>query len=142
MVAQDQVDPVGVLALQGGDQVDELVRLISPVVGIEARPVDELLQDQVTLRVRGERGLLEHLAEEGEVAVQVADDQDIQGGLDRDDAPSATGRGPEEIGRAAEHAEQLDGVGHETIGDSAALALASDRRVAPAPTRFIVARKP
>ena len=38
MVAQDQVDPVGILALQRRDQVDELVRPVAAVVGVHACP--------------------------------------------------------------------------------------------------------
>ena len=85
MVAQDQVDPVGILAFQGRDQVDELVRLVAPVVGIHPRPVDQLLQDEVPPGISSRAAICEHLAERGDIAVEVADDHHVFGRLERDD---------------------------------------------------------
>src|SRR4051812_5761204 len=77
--------------------------------------VDQLLQDEGSRGVAGEGGDLEDLAEGGYVAVQVADDHDVVGRLERDHTSPAARGGPEQVGRAADDGEQLLGVWHRNL---------------------------
>ena len=53
VVAQDQVGAVGVLALECGDDVEELVRAVAAVIGIGEGPVNQLLKNEMPRRGGG-----------------------------------------------------------------------------------------
>ena len=85
VVAQQHVDLSRVLALEGREQVEELVRLVAAArVGVLA--VDDLLQDQVPARVLAEVGRLVDGLEVAQVAVQVAGDEHLVGVLKLDES--------------------------------------------------------
>ena len=61
--------PVGKLALQSGDDVDQLVRLVALLIGIEPGAVDEFLEHEVATPILDEVGGQKDLSKGGDVAV-------------------------------------------------------------------------
>ena len=83
---------VGILALERGDQVHELMRAVASVVGILRGTVDQLLQHKMPRGMAIERRKFEHVPECEQVAVEIADDHDVGRPLEGHDAARAAGR--------------------------------------------------
>ena len=74
-------------------------------------PVDQLLQDEVPRGMSIEGRQRQHLLERRQVAVQVADDHHVLGGLERDRPPDRPGRRPEQLGGLADGGQDFLGSG-------------------------------
>ncbi len=113
MIAQNVVDPLGILALEGREHIQKLMRTISLVVRIHKRPVDQLLQYQVPAGMAIEGRERQDLLERRDIAVQVAHDHHLGGVFERDDSaridPACHGRAQSRGGWWS----RLSRVGHE-----------------------------
>ena len=91
VVSQNQVDPLGILALECRDQIDQPVRAVGPVVVVLVDLMDEFLQDEVPPGMPVQRRDRQRLAERRQVPVQIADHHDLVGIIQRDDRARAPG---------------------------------------------------
>lgn len=113
MVAEDQVNAVGALALQSRDEIDKLMRLITTVIRIEIFPMDQFLEDKMAARLLVETGLGEHMSEKGNIAVQIADNKDLLGAVrEPDDGSFSAWSVAEQLGGALKRGENFLRVGH------------------------------
>jgi hypothetical protein len=74
MIAEHEMDLVGMLTFQRRDKVDQLVRLV-PAGGIAKRTVDQFLKNEVPLEVFGELSPLHQESEILHVPVEIPRDQ-------------------------------------------------------------------
>src|SRR2546426_974162 len=102
------------LALEPGDEIEQLVRLIAAVVGVAVGAVDDLLEDEMPPRMVGEVGPFEDRLEIADVAVQIAGGEDFLHVRQGDDTALTAGRGPERLSGAAQGVKKLVGVRHSS----------------------------
>lgn len=99
------------LAFERGEEVDELMRLVA-AGGIVKGTVNQLLQDKMPIRMRGQICLLEDEAEVFETPMQIARRENFAGGVDAYEVPVPTGRRAEGGESLAECEQETVGVGH------------------------------
>jgi len=104
------MNAVGVLTREGGDEIDELVRLVA-AARVGMRSVNDFLQHEMPAHVGGEVGGLEKSAEIVEVAVQVATDEDVGGVEQGHEAAAAARLGAKSGGGSPERGQEASGSG-------------------------------
>ena len=112
VVAHDQVNPVGILAFESRDKIDQPMRAVGPVFVVLVDLVDQLLEHQMAIGMLVEGRHSQGLAKRWQVSVQVADDHDVKGGIERDDRPGPARSRAEELGGLADGGQDFLRVGH------------------------------
>ena len=113
VVAQQEMDSLGELALQSGQEIHQLVRLIA-AGGIAERSVDDLLQDQMAARLTAQVGAVEQATEIRNLSVQVAGNHHLGGVRQGHDPAAATRRRPEGCDGSRQRVEEPIRIWHIT----------------------------
>jgi hypothetical protein len=110
VVAWQEVNSVRVLALERGEEVEQLVGLVA-AGGVAVGAVDQFLHDQVAARLPAQVRALQDAPEVLDVAVQVAGDQHVVG-VKVNEVAAAAGSVAAGLGGAAQGVQQAVGVRH------------------------------
>jgi hypothetical protein len=100
-----------ILALEGGDHVEKLMRLVA-TVGVAMGAVDQLLQHQMAARMLSQVSAFKHAAEMVEVAVKIASNEEFAGAFDLDETPSSSRRASEGVYGSVQSPQQTFRIGH------------------------------
>jgi hypothetical protein len=113
VISQEQVGPRRVFALQGGDEIDELMGFVA-VAGVVKRAMNEFLENEMPMRTGSEFCAGEQTPEVVNVSVQISGDKDLLGVVYVDGAASSTGSCVESLDGAMKRSQEAVSVGHIT----------------------------
>ena len=111
MIARQKMHAGRELALQAAPQIDGLVRFVA-AVGIAEPAVNQFLHDEVAARIAGQFRNLQGALEISDIAMQIADDEDIGGVVEKENAAAAARRGARVLNCFADGRQQFRRVRH------------------------------